>query len=223
MAIKTGIALTTVLLAAAAASATPTLQLDVNGFQIQAVNGAGGNTVFGGLTHTGALQFSYTQNVTELMAVLAQSTPAGPFVNQGFSGTLANFTGQVTLVNGQVTGGTIVVSINGGADTYQTVIQSGSGMVTSYVGGGYKIEGLTAGGTFSDSMFGNVDVSPWYAVQGAGSLLGSFLEFNFDPDALGAGYSDMDLFVEVVPLPPAVLTGMATLGGIVAVRRIRRR
>jgi hypothetical protein len=223
MAIKTGIALTTVLLAAAAATATPTLQLDVNGFQIQAVDGAGASTAFGGLTHTGALKFSFTQNVTELQAVLAQTVPAGPFVNQGFSGTLANFSGQVNLVNGQVTGGSIVVSVNGGADTYQTNIMSWSGQVASYVGGGYKIEGLTSGGAFSDSMFGNVDVSPWFAVQGGGGLLGSFLEFNFDPDAQGAGYSDMDLFVEVVPLPPAVLTGMATLGGIVAVRRIRRR
>lgn len=212
-----------VLLAAGAASATPILQFDVNQFHFQARNGAGAASPFGGLSHTGSVQFSYTANVTVLNGVFVQSVASGPFVNQNFSGSLANFTGQITLSNGQVTGGNIAISINGGTDTFTTNIQGGVGQVSTFVGGGYKIEGLTAGGLFSDAAFGNVNVTPWFNAQTPSGLLGSFLQFNFDPNSDGSGNADMDLFVDVVPIPPALYTGMATLGGAMIARRLRRR
>lgn len=199
------------------------LQLDVNGFSIQAVNSVGAPVAFGGLSHTGAINFSYSAGNTTLAGVYAQAVTNGPFINQGFSGSLSNFTGSVNLVNGQITGGSVAVIINGGTDTYSTVIQGGSGAVSNYIGGGFKIEGLTSGGQFTDAAFGNVNVTPWFANQANNGLAGSFLQFNFDPNAQGTGFSDMDLFVEVVPLPPALMTGMATMAGAVVIRRIRRR
>lgn len=218
-----GIALATVLLAGAAANAAPTLQLDVNGFRIQAVDSLGNPVAFGGLGHTGAINFSYSTGNTTLAGVYAQSTTNGPFVNQNFVGSLTDFTGTVLLSGGVITGGNVLVTVNGGADTYATTIQGGSGAVANYIGGGFKIEGLTSAGAFSDAAFGNVDVTPWFAAQGAGGLAGSFLQFNFDPNAQGTGFSDMDLFVDIVPVPPALATGMATMLGAVVIRRIRRR
>jgi hypothetical protein len=216
-----GTAAAALLLASAAASATPTLQFDVNGFGAQAVNAGGGNTPFGGLSHTGAVQFSVGSGT--LNGVYIQSVASGPFINAGLSGvTMTAFSGQVNLVSGLVTGGSVTIQISNG-DSYTCQIAPGSGAVSNYVGGGFKIEALTRAGQFNDAMFGNVDVSPWYNVQsGVPGLLGSFLEFNFSPNAQGAAFSDMDVFVDVVPMPPAAWAGMATLAGVMAVRRLRR-
>jgi hypothetical protein len=111
-----------------------------------------------------------------------------------------------------------MIQVNG-SDTYTAQIAS-LGYVETYVGGGFTLQGLTFNGAFSSSSFGNVNVAPWV---GAGGLLGSFLQFNFNPTPNGSGFADMDLFVDVVPLPPAVYGGMAMLGGIMLVGFIRRR
>src|SRR5262245_61182087 len=128
-----GTALAAVLLAGAAANATPTLQFDVNGFSAQARNGAGASVAFGGLTHTGSVSFSVGTGT--LNGIFIQSVPSGPFVNAGFSGsTLSGFSGQINLTNGQVTGGNLVVQISNG-DSYACAINSGSGAVSTFVGG----------------------------------------------------------------------------------------
>lgn len=207
-----------VVAVAAPAVASPTLQLDVNSIAIQVRDSGGANSGFGGLSHTGSINFSMDAS-TLLNGVFVQSVVNGPFNNAGFSGSLSNVTGQINLVNGQVTGGSIGVYVNGNTDSYTCSIVPNSGSVATYVGGGFKVEGLTFQGAFSDSLFGNVDVSQWFGA----SLPGSFLEFNFDPNASGAGFADMDMFVDVVPLPPAAWAGMATLAGIMGMSYIRRK
>jgi hypothetical protein len=206
--------------AASAAFAAPVLQFDVNSFHAQAYDSSNTASAFGGLSHTGSIQFSVGSGV--LNGMFIQSAPFGPFLNAGLSGvTLTTFGGEVDLVNGQVTGGNIVLGVSNG-DSYTCQITPGSGAVSAYVGGGFKVEALTRQGLFNDATFGNVDVSHWFNGQALG-LIGSLLQFNFDPSASGAASSDMDLFVEVVPLPPTAAAGLATLGGIVMVRRLRRR
>jgi opacity protein-like surface antigen len=210
-----------VLSGAAAAVASPVLQFDVNQFSTQATNAQGQNSPFGGLTHTGSVVFS--TGIAVLNGIFIQSVPNGPFNNANFSGfSLVQFTGQVNLVNGQVTGGNITLRINNN-DQYSCNIAANSGFVSNFVGGGFKIEALTRNGLFSDAQFGNVNVAPWFNAQGTNGLPGSFLQFNFNPNAQGAATSDMDLFVDVVPLPPAAWAGLATLGGAMVARRIKRR
>jgi hypothetical protein len=204
---------------AGAAVATPTLQLDLNAIRIQVQNGAGANSAFGGLSHTGSVNFSFQASTTVLNGVFIQSVVNGPFNNANFSGSLSNFTGAINLVNGQVTGGHLGVFVNAGSDSYVCDIVPHSGAVSNYVGGGFKIEGLSFHGAFSDSLFGNVNVAPW----ASGNLPGSFLQFNFDPNASGAGFADMDMFVDVAPLPPAAWAGLGTLAGLLAFRVVRRR
>jgi hypothetical protein len=212
------------LAAGSVVSATPVLQMDLNSFGTQATNSAGANSAFGGLSHTGAVKFSIGAGV--LNGIFIQAVANGPFANANFAGfTLTGFSGQVNLNNGAVTGGNILVTINNN-DTYACNIAGGSGGVSNYVGGGFKIEALTASGFFNDSQFGNVNVNPWFSAQGLNGLIGSFLQFNFAPNATGSASSDMDLFVDVptlVPLPPAAWAGLATLGGMVIARRLRRR
>jgi hypothetical protein len=217
-----GAAAATVLAAAGAAPAAMTLQFDVNGIQVQAANSAGANSAFGGLTHTGSVNFSFAPSITRLVDI-AIANGSGGFASQGFSGSLTNFTGQITMNNGQVTGGNLVIQIAGG-DTYTADIMS-IGSVSNFVGGGYKVEGLTFNGQFSGPAFGNVNVSPWFNAQAISGLLGSFLQFNFSPNAAGFGFSDMDIFVsaEVVPLPPAAWTGLATISGLMLLGYVRRR
>jgi hypothetical protein len=138
-------------------------------------------------------------------------------VSQNFNGTMTSMTGIVNLTNGNVTGGSISVTVNG-TDTYTAQIAN-AGYVENFIGGGYTIQGLTFNGLFSSNNFGNVNVTPW----AGGGLPGSFLQFNFAPNASGNGYADVDLFVQVIPLPPAAAMGMATLGGLMIASRFRRR
>ncbi len=216
--LATAVGAASVLCVAAAASADPVLQFDVNSFAVQSHNAAGGSSAFGGLTHTGSINFSMIANTTVLNGMFGNTAAGGPLVNMGFNGSLSNFTGQINMVNGQVTGGSLSIAVNGGTDTYTTNISSG-GQVSTYVGGGFKIEGLMGGGAFSDAQFGNVNVSPWFNLP----LIGSFLQFNWLPDEFGAGSGDMDVFVNVVPLPTAAWAGLAMLGGIALIRKARRR
>jgi hypothetical protein len=214
-------AVVTALSVCAPAFATPTLQFDVNSIGIQATNSGGTNTPFGGLTHTGAVVFSLKPS-TRLEGVSVESVPSGPWIDQGFSGSISNFTGSVLLNNGIVTGGSITLAVNGGTDSYSASIVPNAGHVKTYVGGGFIVQGLTFQGAFSDNQFGNVNVAQWFAHNGA--LLGSFLQFNFNPDATGAGFSDMDIFVDsVVPLPPAAWAGIGMLASIATVQWVRRR
>jgi hypothetical protein len=219
---KGSLSIVGVLAMAASATATPTLQFDVNDFSTQARNSANVNGPFGGLTHTGSVAFSVGAGTLE--GIFIQSVAGGAFNNAGFSGsTMTGFSGEVDLVNGHVTGGSITLTISSG-DSYSCSITPGVGQVSNYVGGGFKIEALTSHGMFSDSQFGNVSVAPWFNAQGGpNGLPGSFLQFNFNPNAQGAATSDMDLFVDVVPLPPTVWAGLALIGGAMTVRRMRKR
>lgn len=207
-------------LLAASASAAPVLQLDVNTIRIQTQNAAGQNTAFGGLSHTGSVNFSMGAN-TILNGVFIQAVQGGGFSNANFVGSLSNFVGTINLNNGQVTGGSLAVHINGNTDSYTCQIVPNVGAVSTFVGGGFKVEGLTFQGAFSDPLFGNVNVAAWAGAN----LLGSFLQFNFDPNASGGGFADMDIFVDssVIPLPPAAWMGLATLAGIAGVGYLRRR
>jgi hypothetical protein len=217
-------AVAAVLMAGTTATAqmSSTLQLDINGIAVQAQNGGGQNSAFGGLTHSGSLNFNFAEGVTHLLGMFVQHNHNAP-INMGFNGSLTNFSGVINLNNGQVTGGNMMVTVNG-ADTYMAQITPGVGAVSNFVGGGFKVEGLTFDGRFSSAMFGNVDVSPWYDMQNIfGGLPGSFLSFNFRPDQTGASYADMDVFVEVIPLPPAAWTGLATLAGVMFAGYMRRR
>jgi hypothetical protein len=227
MKVFVGTALVSVLTVGATANAAMTLQFDVNGIAVQAQNSAGTNSSFGGLSHTlshtGSVNFNFSSGITRLVDIAVANGNGVP-QSQGFTGSLVDFDGHINMVNGQVTGGNIQITVNGG-DTYSASITPNVGAVSNFVGGGYKIEGLTFNGMFSDAMFGNVNVSEWFNSQGLTGLLGSFLQFNFNPNAAGASYADMDIFVnaQVIPLPPAAWTGVATLSGLMVAGYIRRR
>ncbi|MEX2217586.1 MAG: hypothetical protein WD749_02405 [Phycisphaerales bacterium] len=217
-----GAAVATVLAAGAAVSGAPIFHFDVNGLTVQARDASGASGTFGGLSHTGSLSFGFQGGVSQIAAIGIQETIGGASQNQNFTGVLTSFTGTVNMVNGRITGGTF--RITAGEDFYQADIVPQVGAVSNYVGGGYKLDGLTFNGQFGDSQFVNVDVSPWFNMQHlAGGLFGSFLQFNWAPNASGFSYADMDVFVDVIPLPPAAWTGMATLAGIGLIGYIRRR
>lgn len=213
--------LATVLVAGTAVVADPTLQMDINNLHFQALDSGGNATQFNGSNHTGAMQLDYQSSFSRLVDISFSDGLSGPSTGSNSVPTLSGFSGIINMTNGQVTGGNLTVTVEGG-DTYSTQISS-SGRVDDFVGGGFTIQGLTFDGNFSDASFGGVDVAPWFNGQdGPQALLGSFLTFVFDPTAIGDGYADMDLFV-VVPLPPAGWAGMATLAGVMGLGYIRRR
>lgn len=211
-----------ILVGSAAALGSPTLQFDLNAFNAQAQSGGGVGSPFGGVNHTGSVSFSLGAGV--INGLFIGSSPTGPFNNANFNGTWTGFTGQINLTNGQVTGGSLTITVNTG-DTYTCAIAANSGHVSTFIGGGFKIEALTRAGFFNDAQFGNVNVSPWFGAQGTNGLPGSFLQFNFNPNAQGFASADMDLFVDVVvvPLPMSAWAGLATLAGVAVIRRASRR
>jgi len=204
------------------AMADQTLQIDLNAITINVKDGAGNASAFGGLTHTGSIDFGYDGAVSQINEIAIQ-VGNGAFVDQNFSGSLTDFNGSIELDNGAVVGGSLYVEIDSG-DTYTADIADGSGVVEeANTPGGFTIDGLTWDGKFTDAMFGNVDVTNWFDVQDWGNNLnGSFLHFNFAADNDGSGYGDVDAFV-VVPLPPAALAGAGMLAGLAGIGYIRRR
>jgi len=206
-------AVATVLTAGSAVIAAPVFHFDINGITVQAKSSTGGATTFGGLAHTGSLSFGFQTGTSHLEGIDIQQAIGGAPQHQNFTGQLTNFTGTVNLVDGRVTGGNFSVVANG--DTYSADIVPQIGAVSNYVGGGFKLEGLTFNGHFSDGSFGNINVSPWFNAQNVlNGLVGSFLQFNWNPNASGFSFADMDIFVDVVPLPASAWTGLATLAGI---------
>jgi hypothetical protein len=213
------------MVAAQVASAQPrTLQFDLNNLAYQSLNASGAPVPFGGLTHTGSLAFSDSLPTTQLVAILI-STAGGPFVNQpGAPWNLTDCVLNVNLSNGNVTGGSFSVDLNGGpgggGDRYSAAIGA-AGNVSTYVGGGFKVEGLTMNGAFSDALYGTVNVADFFAAQGTPPFLqGSFLSFRIQPDANGAGFADTDAFVSSVPEPGSLACLLAAAA--IVVRRRRR-
>ena len=212
-----------VLFAQVSLAQSRTLQWDLNNLAFQAMNAAGAPAPFGGVTHTGSLVLQEQLPTTELLAILI-STAGGPFQNQpGAPWNLTDALLSINLNNGNVTGGTFRVDLNGGpgsgGDRYSAVIGAG-GSVSTFVGGGFKVEGLTMNGQFSDATYGSVNVADFFASQGTPPFLqGSFLTFRVQPNANGAGFADTDAFVTNVPSPGS----MACLAAAAFVARRRRR
>jgi hypothetical protein len=214
------ISVAVVSICAQAGLAQRTLQFDVNNLAFQAENSGGVAVPFGGVTHTGSLNLSDSLPTSQLLGI-GISTAGGPFVDQpGAPWNLTDFVLNITLNNGNVTGGQFSIDVNGGpsagGDRYSATVGSG-GAVTPFVGGGFKVEGLTMAGHFSDSSFGPVDVSDFFA---APSLGGSFLTFRIQPNSTGGGYADTDAFVTPVPQPAGSLALVAA--GMMVARRRRR-
>lgn len=192
---------------ASSAQATTKLQFDVNSLTAQ-VNGP----------------FSSTFTGTIVLSDDADSVLSDILINgaaQGIAaGQLADFQGEIELVNGQVVGGFFYLEDTSG-NSYQASILA-SGQVTDIGGsdpGPYLINGLTFNGTFSSNTFAGVDVSAWSDNQ---PLSGSFLQFKFGPNDQGIDVNvDADIFV-VVP-NPAVAVGALPLLGLIGAGYIRRR
>ena len=188
---------------AQSADAAFKLQIDVNSAVVTAAGG------FDGLTHTGTLQITSDGNST-MFGVLIDDVLSG---GQGENITI---TGEISLVNGMVTGGFFSVVVDATMDAFTANIVNGSGMVTTQVGQGFKIDGLLVQGLFSGNSYAGVDVSAWNAAE---PLNGSFLTFAYDPDEDGIDDSaDVDLYA-FVPTPGAI--ALFGLGGLALARRKR--
>src|SRR5438477_5716964 len=70
-------AVATVLVAGSAAAAAPILHFDVNGVTVQATNNLGVSSSFGGLSHTGSLNFGFSAGISTLEAIEVQQTAGG--------------------------------------------------------------------------------------------------------------------------------------------------
>lgn len=206
---------------AASASAQLTLALDINGFDYQ-FKDSGGGLAFGGDTHTGSVEWSFATTPTTIVdARMGFGGSTAVLSPVALGATLTDFSGSLTLVGGNVTGGSVEVELSSG-DTYTATVQT-AGDINTLTTGGFTIDGLTMDGQFSDALFGAIDVSEFVAAQGdPGQLIGSLFKFRFDPSATGAGNGDMEIYV-LVPLPPAAYAGLATLAGVMCLTYIRRR
>ena len=215
-----GLTGTLTLALASQAYAQRSFQFDLNNFAYLSLNAAGGQVPFGGTTHTGSLALSDALPITQLVSVGVSGGPGQPYTTQpGAPWVLTDAALNINLVNGNVTGGNFLVDINGGpgagGDRYTANIGVG-GAVTTFVGGGFKVEGLTVSGHFSDATWGTVAIPDF----SGSALLGSFLGFRIVPNANGAGFCDVDAFVNAVPTPGSIACMLA--GGLFIARRRRR-
>ena len=220
---------TTFLLTAAAtagiasmATAASELQLDVNALIVSVDNSgmadldsavARGSSGFS-TTYTGSITMN-DGPLSDLAGILCDGVPFA------VTGSLNDFTGSIDFVNGQVAGGSFTVEVvetGGEINTYSAQIASGIGAINTQAGQGFQIDGLTFAGMFSSGTFAGVDVSRWFEAQ---PLPGSFLTFQFEPNADGVDTdTDIDIFV-VVPLPAGGAIASVALIGLAGVRRRR--
>ena len=212
------------LLSATAADAqVRRLQMDLNDLSYQFMNAAGAPAAFPGTTATGTFQlFEQLPTPSILNGILIRTGAASnPFVSQSFTGGLSDLAINISLVNGLVTGGSVLVDLNGGpgggGDRYTANIIPGGSVQDSVVPqpGAFTIDSLTAGGHFSDNNFAGVAISDF----SGSALTGDFLSFRILPSAQGNGFADVDLFVNNIPSPGAA--ALLALGGLAAFRRRR--
>ena len=209
---------------AAPVSGQPTLAFDINGFGY-AFKDAGGTAAFGGETHTGTVDWSFLLAPPTMITDVrvGDEGPFGTLTEVPLGALLSDFVGTVEFVSGRVMGGEFTVTLDTG-DTYTTQLRAGRGQINELTTGGFTLDGLTIEGEFSDDMFGDVDVSEFVAVQGDPvQLPGSLLKFRFNPGPSAAGSGDLEVFVTVVPLPPAAMAGAGTLLGAIGISVILRR
>lgn len=194
---------------ASGAHAANVMQIDVNALTGQALDSGGNAGAFGGLTHTGSIMLSGDSSST-LAGILFNGA------NQPIAaGQFQSFAGTINLVNGGVTGGSLMLALQNG-DTFNATIVAGQGQVNFQAGQGFSIDGLLTSALFNASTFAGVDITPWYSEQ---PLNGSFLNFTFGPDANGTDMNtDIDIFVAI---PSPLAGGMAGVGlmGLAARRR----
>jgi hypothetical protein len=154
---------------------------------------------FTGIHDTGDLLISATGSTSvdidvdgKKKATLTDNAPATPSFD---------LTGKIHLSNGNISGGLITLIANevSGTETYQFNVAPGSGSLHKipFINS-YLLAGLTYNGLFNNSSFGGVDVSFWQDQQ---PVLGSFLQFNYNPDSRGYDQSanlDVAVFGEQV-------------------------
>jgi hypothetical protein len=194
---------------AGGANAANALQIDVNALTGQALDSGGNAGAFGGLTHTGSIMLSGDASST-LAGILFDGA------NQPIAaGQFQSFAGTINLVNGGVTGGSLMLALQNG-DMFSATIVGGAGQVNVQAGQGFSIDGLLTTAQFNASTFAGVDITPWFSEQ---PLNGSFLNFTFGPDANGTDINtDIDIFVAI---PSPLAGGLAGVGlmGLAARRR----
>ncbi|MGP1309399.1 MAG: hypothetical protein ACTS27_04300 [Phycisphaerales bacterium] len=184
------------------------LQLDINTLTAQAANAAGAPGAFGGVTHTGAINLSGNAN-----SALQEILIGGAGQNIA-AGQLASFTGSINLVNGGVTGGSLMFTLNDG-ESFSTQIVGGVGQVNTQAGQGFLIDGLLTNAAFTSDPFAGAGITPYFNAQ---PLDGSFLNFQFNPNANGVDTStDLDVFL--VPSAPAAGVLGLGLAGFASRRR----
>jgi hypothetical protein len=212
-----------VLLCATAADAQQRrLQFDINNLSYQFLNSVGAPAAFPGTTATGTFQIVDQLPTSILNGILIRTGAASnPFVSQSFTGGLSDVAININLAAGLVTGGSVLIDLNGGpaaGDRYTANIIAGGSVQDSVVPvpGSFTIDSLTAGGHFSDNNLAGVAIADFFP---SSVLTGDFLAFRINPNAQGNGFADVDLFVNNVPTPgPAALLA---LGGVLAFRRRR--
>jgi hypothetical protein len=213
----------TLLCATAANAQDRRLQFDLNSLAFQFLNSAGAPSAFPGTTATGTFQlFDQLPTPTTLNGILIRTGGVGnPFVSQSFTGGLTHLAININLVNGAVTGGSVLIDLNGGppgGDSYTATIAAGGSVQNSVVPqpGSFTIESLTGSGHFSDANLAGISIPDFFP---SSSLTGDFLSFKITPNAQGAGFADTDLFVNNIPAPGSA--SLLGLGGILAFRRRR--
>jgi hypothetical protein len=211
------------LLCAQSASAQARrLQMDLNDLSYQFRNVAGAPAPFPGTTATGTFQLLDQAPSSILNGVLIRTGGSpNPYIDQPFTGSMTDVVININLLNGAVTGGSILVDLNGGpssgGDRYSASILAGGSVQNSLVPqpGAFTIESTTGSGSFSDNSFAGVAVADF----SGSALTGDFLNFKILPSAQGSGFADVDLWVNNIPAPGAA--GLLAMAGCLAARRRR--
>lgn len=179
---------------------------------------AAANPGFGGATHTGSLLFQKNSSTVVGLFIdnVGQGSLSSPLSAITGSTQLPPYdaAGELILLNGQVDGGAITVTLANG-DAFEADFVAGSGGVVPVFTGTYFITGDLANVSFNGPSFGGVDVSAFQGTFG-----GDFVLSPFTPGPDGSTDTpELDLRLNV-PEPASI--ALIGLGGAMLLARRRR-
>ncbi|MEM9063998.1 MAG: hypothetical protein AAGB51_00745 [Planctomycetota bacterium] len=195
---------------AMASAPYPNLRFDIQQFSYEADSALSES-------YTGSI--NYTLGAGFLNSVEGSDSGAfGTFESAGDGGTLTDFTGMLTFVSGNVTGGSFSWT-NDTGDTITVDVVANAGSLNSTAGSGFAIDGLLIDFVFSDDMFGAVDASEFFDMGTPLPATGDFLNLRLAGGMSGTADGEFQISAQIIPAPTAAGLGLAGLAGIATRRR----
>lgn len=195
---------------------------DIDNIKTTNLDHNGGANAFG-INFTGALKLEWRGGANPTQLFKFKLDGAAVSNTTGFDVTA--YIATIHFVGGDITGGSVALTVSNGSvsDTFSADFKATTDAISFNQNNGYSVTAALKNGAFGgdslvSDLFATYDVSNFIDAQGTfGRLFGSFFEFEYS--GAEVDFNTGVQMLVVIPAPPAVLWGLAGLGGLVLGRK----